>query len=205
MFQQNLLKFKISDWRQLTDVKSNNSNKLNIAVSEFVQDKRLSGLRIELKHDDFGTLFACVLGAQGSIIDEVIENMVPELTPTQILIELQKYGYHITYTPEKQLPIPQLQHLYSIKGLGFDKLRILYVHSYSHGIKQIKWYVVAFNVKDNPDWINNSYSPSHPEFIESLNNGSAVNLSMVSNTKKYRWDWLVDWVADIDDILEANA
>jgi len=205
MFQQRLLRYNISNWRQLKDAKSNHSAKMSISVADFVQDKRLSGLRIQLNHSDFGVLFACIVEAQGDIVGEVIENMIPELTPTQILVELQKFGFYITYNPEREIPIPQLQHLYSIKGLGFDKLRILHVHSYSHGIKQIVWYIVAFNVKDNPQWINNWYSPSQEEFMRSLNDGSATNLSKVSNTQRYRWDWLVDYVADIDDILEANS
>lgn len=205
MINDGLLRYKVSDWRQLPQVQSNNSNKLTISVAEFVQDKRLNGTRIQVTHEDFGVLFACVVNGGGDIVSESEENLVNELTPEQILSELQKFGYYITYKPTIKLPIRQLEYLMSIRGLNFDKIRILYVHEYIYGIKQIKWHVVAFNVKECPDWINNWYSPHKNEFLKALNSGGAMNLSKVSRTEKFNWSFLVDFVANIEDIVEDNA
>jgi len=203
--EQRILRYSISSWRQLIYAKSNNSSKLSISVSDFLQDRRLSGTRIQLIHKDFGVLFACVVDVQGDIITEIQEDIITELTPDQILSELRKYGYYIEYRAETKLKSKQLEYLFSIKNLGFDKISILYVHSYNHGIKDIRWYVVAFKVKDNSDWINNWYSPSHTEFMEAISNGSAINISKISFTEKFRWDWLMGAVMSVDDILEANS
>ena len=205
MINSGLLRYQISDWHQLPKAQSNNSNKLSIVVSDFIQDDRLGGTRIQVIHEDFGPVFVCVVNGEGSIVTPIQDNIVSELTPDQILAELQKFGYYIIYKPTTKLPSAQLDYLVQLRNMKYDKIRILYVHEYIYGIKQIKWYVVAFNVKENPDWINNWYSPSKSEYQSALMNGSAVNLLSVSQSRKYRWAWLVDFVANIDDVLEDNS
>ncbi len=198
------LRYNISDWRQLKNVKSNNSRDLYILVTEFMQNDKLMGLRIQVLHKAFGILFACVLNAQGSIVSEFNDNLTVELTPKQILAELKKYGFFVTYDPRNHLPGNQLEYLMTLKGLGYDKLRILNVWNTENGVKSFHWYVVAFNVKKNVEWINNGYSPSKKEFTESLKNGSSINISALSKVNRWSWNWL-DYVANIDDILEDNA
>lgn len=203
--QKQPLRYKISNWRQLPGAMSNNSNKLKLSTTDFIQNDRLRGLRVQLEHQDFGILFACVLGAEGDIVNEHYENMVVEFTPLQIITELEKYGIYITYQPDKKLPAKQLVYLENLRRLNFDKLRILYVHKYVNGIKEVKWYLAAFRVQENPQWINNWYSPSEKEFHAAMMNGSAMNLSKVSRSEGFNWDWLVDYVANIDDIMEAHG
>lgn len=198
------LQYNISDWHQLSGTKSNNSRDLSISVSDIIQDSRLTGLRIQLNHKHFGVLFACVLNAQGNMITEFNDNLVVEFTPEQILAELKKYGFLITFEPKEHLPVNQIAYLMSLKEMGYEKLRILNVYTYLNGVKQFQWYVVAFNIKENPTWLNNEYSPSEKEFITALKNGSALNISALSKTNKWSWSWL-NYVANIDDILEDNA
>lgn len=198
------LRYNISDWHQLKDVKSNNSRSLSISVSDFIQNEYLTGLRIQVIHDSFGVLFACMLNAQGTILNEFSENLVVEFTHKQILLELEKYGFLVTYNPRESLSGSQIEYLMSLKKLGYDKIRILNVWYIENGVKLFRWYVVAFNVDKNIDWLNNGYAPNEWEFTESLNNGSAVNISAISKTNCWSWSWL-DYIANIDDILEDNA
>lgn len=198
------LRYNISDWHQLTDVRSNNSRDLFITVTDFVQDKRLSGTRIQVNHRDFGVLFTCLVNAHGNMISELEENIIYELTPKQILLQLEVFGFFVTFEPKKHLSGNQISFLMTLKCLGYDKLRVLNVWHSKNGVKSFKWYIVAFNIKHNPDWINNGYSPSEKEYATALQNGSAINVSALSNDNHWDWSWL-DYVANIDDILEDNS
>jgi len=188
----------------LSECKSNNSRDLSISVGDIIQDKRLRGLKILLNHIDFGPLFACVINAKGNMISELNDNLVAELTPQQILTELSKYGFLITFNPREHLPGNQLAYLQQLIGFGYDKIRILNVWKLVNGVKAFNWYVVGFNANKNEFWLNNGYSPSDKEFMEALRNGSAINISAYSKTNNWSWSWL-DYIADIGDILEDNS
>lgn len=197
------LQYNISDWHQLSDAKSNNSRDLKICVSDIIQDNRLTGTRIQLNHTHFGVLFACVLKAQGTMVTEFNDNLVVEFTTQQILAELKKYGFLITYNPRAHLPGNQLEYLMSLHKLGYQKLRIMNVYKYVNGVKQFQWYVIAFNI-DDANWLNNGYAISETEFMNALRDGKCVNISAISKTNRWSWSWL-DYVANIEDILEDNA
>lgn len=200
------LRFRISNWSQLADCKSNNSSELFIRVTNFIQDCRLSGTRIRVEHKVFGVLFACVVNAKGGIISNQDDgHTVFELTPAQILAELAKYGFLVDYSPVKALPGDQLQYLMTLRDLHFDKLRYVSVWDIVNGQKQFISYVVAFKAEENGDWLNNGYSPSRLEYITALENGSALNVSNISASKNYNWSWLVGFVANIDDVVRDNA
>lgn len=201
------LVFKINDWHQLKDCQSNNSTHTRIVVSDFINDRRLSGTRISLIHDEFGVLFSCIVNASGGMVSEIDDNIIFELTPKQILSELHKYGYNIIYTGKLSLPGSQLEYLMTIRKLKFDKLRILNVYEYDNKTndKLFKWYVVAFNVDKNVFWLNADYSPSKKEFFQSIDNGSAINISALTKEHHWNWSWLAGYIADIDDILEENS
>lgn len=197
------LRYEISDWHQLPGVKSNNSQDLCIKVMDFVQDNRLQGTKIQVIHQDFGTLFAYVVNPAGEIISGHSGNPEYELTTGQLLKQLENFGFLVTFAPQKHLPAHQLEFLKSLQELHFDKLRVLSVWHLQHGIKVFRWYVVVFHVEQNPDWINSGYAPSEKEYETALKNGSALNVSALS--QKYRWDWSwLDFVANISDILEEN-
>ena len=55
----------------------------------------------------------------------------------------------------------------------------------------------------HPLWIDNAYECPLVAFEHSLDAGTAINLTHVSNTLDFKWDWL-DYVANIDDIIEDN-
>lgn len=198
------LRFRISKWEQLVDAQSNNSRDLTISVSNFVGRDTLNGKCIRVIHSNYGVLFACVVGAKGSMISEQADGTVFELPPKTILSELEKFGFMIEYSPSKHLSGNQLDYLIQIEKLGFQKLRLLGVWSTENGYRILEQKIVAFNIKENPHWLDNSYSASQEEFISSLNSGSVINLTNISKAHNYDWSWL-DYVANISDILEDNA
>lgn len=206
MNRQCPLRYSISSWRQLPNCKSNNSRHLSIRVSDYFNDIHLRGFKISVEHEKFGTLFACMLDARGDIITEAHDYGKTELSTETILAELKKFGFYIIYNQKLHLGSEQLEYLFTLKNLGYDKLRIVNVHDAS--TKDSDFWgpkVVAFQVDPLGDWLNNAYSPSASEFTEALVSGTAINLTGISETKKFRWDWLKDFVANIDDVIAENA
>ena len=205
------LRYRISSWRQLPQCKSNNSGHLHIRTTDFISNDKLQGFRISVEHDVFGVLFACVLNSRGLMVssleahDVLLEDPIYyELTTDVILQELRKYGFWIDYNPRKALPSGQVEYLMTLRGLKYDKIRVLNVWTAPQGTKQFKIYVVAFRSGKHKYWLNNDYSPSEKEFSKALLAGTAVNLNEICKTKQYHWDWL-DYVANIDDIVRDNA
>lgn len=199
------LRYQISNWRQLPACKSNNSRELHIHVADFLQNFTLSGFRIEIRHDTLGTLFACVIRASGNLVSTSPGSDVPfELTTSQILAELEKYGFLVAYNPRSLLKGDQLQYLMTLQNLHFDKIRVLKVRHVGSDVVAYTTHVIAFNIKENPNWIDNTYAASDTEFSKALTEGSAMNIDNISETQKYDWSWL-DYVANISDILKDNA
>jgi hypothetical protein len=196
------LTYSITDWHQLKNVKSNNSRDLSIKVADLLHSNVLTGLRIQVYHTEYGPLYAVVLNAQGTIVTEINDNMAVEPSTEDILAELHKWGFEVQFNQQLNLPQGQLDFLAELKDLGYDKLRILNVWTMQNAIKTFTPYIIVFNVAQNPDWINNGYAASEQEFLNSLKNGSAVNISATSKANIWSWGWLT-FVANIDDILNA--
>lgn len=199
------LRYKISSWRQLPDCLSNNSRELRIHITDFFNNEELRGFRISLEHTTLGVLFCCVLQARGSIVTDEDEYGASELTPEEILKELRKYGFEITYEPINELSGNLLDYLITLDKLGYDKIRVLNVWHTQNGTTAFETKIVAFQVNPHGDWLNNGYSASEKEFIKALNDGTAINLTDTSRTKNFRWDWLYGNVLSIEDVIEANA
>ena len=200
------LRYRISDLRQLSGCLSNNSRDLCISVTTFVNDDRLNGLRISIEHKQFGSLFSYVVGAKGRIITTYGDEMIPELTVDQILLELVKYGFYVEYIPVDSLSGNQLKYLVTLNELGFDKLRLMNVwHLDKTGLKVFKTEVIVFNSKGPDQWLNAGYSASQDEFNKALNDGSCINITGVSKTRNFDWSWLHNRVMNIHDILTDNS
>lgn len=204
MKMSNPLRYEIVDWHQAIDARSNNDADLRIRVTDFINDERLTGLRISVVHPNFGVLFTCVLNAKGTMVTEINDNMTYELTTEQVIDSLAKYGFIIVYKQKSELPADQLTFLETLLNLGFDKLRILNVYTVEFGERRYKPYIVVFNVTENPEWLINTHTASYTEFTTALANGSAVNIAATSQVRQWSWGWL-DFVANISDILAENA
>ena len=199
------LRYEISNWKQLPRCKSNNSKQLHIHVTDFIQNNDILGLRITLEHEVYGELFSYIVNASGGLVSTFNNDIEYELTTDEILTQLAKYGFLITFHSWEDLSSDQVQYLMTLQNLHFDKIRLLSVWDTPNGVKEFKLHVVAFQVEQLPDWLNSGYAPSKKEFINALNSGYAINISAISETRNYRWDWLYNWVADIGDVLADNA
>lgn len=199
------LRYRISDLHQLTACQSNNSVDLSIHVTEFYNDAPLRGLRVSVEHKVFGTLFAYVVGSCGDIVtDRNSKLYYPELSPEQLMGELARFGFFINYEPRENLPGDQISYLLTLKQLCYDKIRHLPVWTTKLGEKVTTDYIVGFRSCKHPMWLSNEYSPDEKQFLDALKDGSAINISGISQTKKFRWGWL-DYVANINDIVLDNA
>lgn len=199
------LRYNISSWDQLPQCMSNNSRDLHIHVAKIINDERLQGTVIRVEHKHFGVLFACIVDGSGPLLTDKYFSGVVSMSTQAILLELEKFGFYVTYDPQTHLDGEQLQYLMTINQLGFDKIRILNVHMYQNdGRVKDEPLVVAFKIKNNSNWLNNGYSPSESEYLSAIKQGTAINISAISKEKKFRWDWLT-FVANIEDILKDNA
>lgn len=205
MNPQTPLRYRISSWRQLPECKSNNSKKFSIHVADICSNPEFNGFRISVEHELFGNVFTCVLNARGYIVSGVGDIGEYEFTNEQILAELAKYGFLITYIKEPNLSGSQIQYLMTLRDLGYDKIRIISVWDSVACDNEPSYKVVAFQSTPLGDWLNNAYSPSTKEFTQALVNGTAVNLTFISRTRDFDWSWLRDFVGNIDDIIQDNA
>lgn len=201
------LRYQISDWHQLPGCKSNNDKCLKISITDFIQDPRLSGTRISVEHPTFGNLFTYIVDLSGNLISNLSlsSELQTHLSIDDILLQLSRFGFLITYKEYEHLSGNQLQFLMTINNLHFDKIRLLNVWDVEDGVKQFKLYVVAFQVEPLSQWLNAGYAPSNTEFQNALNSGYALNVSALSEAQSFSWDWLYNWVADISDIIESNS
>lgn len=198
------LRYNISSWDQLVGCMSNYSNSLTIKVKKMMNNDKISGTIIEVFHVQFGPLFCYLVDGQGTVLasDDPLDY---ELTTAQILKELERFGFIITFNPRENLPEDQIEYLKAVQKLGFDKIRILDVYTYtSDGSKLLNPHVVIFNVQSNPGWMDNTYSASLDEYTYAITQGTAFNLSGMSEAKRFHWDWL-DYVASIQDIVDENT
>lgn len=200
------LRYNISNWDQLSKCRSNNSADLYITVDHVFNDNRLNGTIIRVTHSDFGVLFVCTVNSSGTILTPDPESgIISEFTTDQILKELNKFGFDVTFNLEAGLSGDQINYLMTLDALGFDKIRTLDVYTYDGiGNREFNQYIVAFNIEKCSKWIDQNYSESEKDFLSALNGGGAMNLTYVSQTKQFDWSWL-DYVANIEDIISDNS
>ena len=199
-----LLRYNISNWLQLSECHSNNSTDLFITVKQIIDDgtHRLTGINILVNHNQYGTLFACLVNANGTLLTpDPDSGIIKEFSTDEILEELYKFGFDVTFTINQHLSGDQISYLITLLDLGFDKLRMLEVQQQDGRYAN---YLVVFNVEKCPDWIRNDFTCSRKLFLESLNNSGAMNLTDLKQTKGFDWTWLT-YVANIEDIIEDNG
>ena len=199
------LRYNISNWLQLSECKSNNSVDLYITVKQVIDDgsHRLTGTIILVNHTQYGTLFACLINSSGSLLTpDPVSGIIKEFTTDEILAELNKFGFDVTFEINQHLSGEQISYLMTLYDLKFDKLRILEVQDKPDG--RYSEYLVAFNVAKCPDWINLDFCCGKKPFVDALMSSGAMNLTDLEQTKGFDWTWLT-YVANIDDIIADNG
>ena len=196
------LRYKISSLNQLKYCKSNNSKELSISVLNYQNLPEFIGLGVQVNHTLYGTLFAANFGVSGCLIDDSIS----DITISELLLQLQRYGFLVEYSPYKHLSGSMIDLLMNLKAFSFDKLRVLSVWRIVNSNKSFDVHIVAFNIAQNPDWINANYACRYEEFVNSITTGSAIDVSAIAPKGiKLDWSWLYGWVADIDDVLAEQS
>lgn len=201
----NPLRYNISNWLQLSECISNNSKDLFITVRQIIDDgsHRLRGTNILVNHSQYGTLFACLVNADGSLLSpDPVSGIIKEFSIDEICEELYKFGFDVTFHINQHLSGDQISYLMTISDLGYDKLRRLYVQDKPDG--RYSEYIVVFNVAKCPDWINLDFTCGKKPFVEALISSGAMNLTDLEQTKGFDWTWLT-YVANINDIIEDNG
>ena len=195
----NNLHYEISDWKQLTKCLSNNSNELRISVCNYVQNSDIEGTKISVVHPHYGVLFSYTIDPIGKLVTDIDSEDI-EVVNTQILLnELKRYGFEVVYKEEEHLPESQVDLLRSIQKLNFDKLRLCVVHDGDVVEKRVC--IIAFNIIGNEHWLNAGYSPNKYELHKAILDGSALNVSGLTDVHKYSWDWLYNVIIDLNDLL----
>lgn len=198
------LTYKISSWTQIGECLSNTDRKLHAVCSKIVS-ATLQGLVVKVEHEDFGCLFSYLVDGEGPTLSDL--PVVP-LSPQEILDQFKRFGFYIIYEEEKHLPGGLLNYLITLDGLGYDKIRILYVDMPAPlpgEDVEPKYCVVAFKVKDHPEWIHNTYRATEDEITQGAMDGTVINVSAMSKELNFNWGFLKDYVLNIKDILEENS
>jgi hypothetical protein len=199
------LRYNISNWLQLSECRSNNSADLYITIKQVIDDgsHRLTGIIILVQHTQYGTLFACIINSSGSLLTpDPVSGKIKEFTTDEILAELNKFGFDVTFEINQHLSGDQISFLMTVNDLGYDKLRVLSVQDKPDG--HYSDYLVVFNVEKCPDWIYNDYTCGKKVFVDALTSSGAMNITDLPQTKGFDWTWLT-YVANIDDIIEDNG
>lgn len=197
------LKYKITSWLQLNQCLSNYDPDLRASGIQ-IMDDRLQGTVVRVTHKKYGCLFAYLVDGTG--VD--VENpSIPLLTPEEILSELRRFGFLITYDVLGTLPGDVIEYLITLDKLGYDKIRYMLISEPTiYGTeKDPEYFVTAFKIKDRPEWINNTYRARKDEFQDALMDGTAINITAISEEKHFDWSFLRDYVLNISDIIEEYS
>lgn len=199
-----LLRYEISSWTQVGQCLSNTDRRLHLVCSR-IMSTSLQGMTVRVEHDEYGCLFSYLIDGYGASLSDL---QVTPFTTDQILEQLKRFGFYIVFKRHAKLPGKMLQYLLTLDGLGYDKIRIMFVDKpkpLPGEDDEPKWFVVAFKVKEHPKWINNTYRAKESEISEGTMNGTVINISAMSQEKRFDWNFLGDYVLNIKDILEENS
>jgi hypothetical protein len=204
MIPMSQLRYRISDWHQLVDCLSNTSRNLSIKVTDLINSDVLTGTQISVCYKGYeNPVFSYIISPSGSAVDGKSGDLPFMLTKDQILSELAKWGFIVSYPEQEHLPVGLVQYLQTLFTLGFDKIRLLPVKRTVMGTPDVETCLVVFMVRANPSWMNNRIVINDEEFKMALRDGSAMNLTSISETNQWDWSWL-NFVANIEDILQEN-
>lgn len=200
--QNKRLQYNISDWSQSTKCLSNNSKSLYITVDKYINNADFQGKVVKVNHSTLGVLFAAVVNGSGSIVSDTDDDsfQLEWLDTSQILEQLEKFGFDITYREDIHLPGGQLTLLSKLWELGYDKLTKV---SVSVDAKIIRTYVVGFRSDKALELLTWGLKISVQKFQKMCADGYVINIDSMSESS-FSWSWLIH-VFNISDILDANS
>lgn len=198
------LRYKISNWSQITDCLSNNSRNLYLSLNKIIDGNRLKGQLLQVNHASYGTLFAAMIIGSGQLITETDDegNIIPFLTTKEILKQIQKFGFIVEYDVKSNLPSPTIALLSTLYELKYDKITVVQVRIRSTESSSYIWkpQTIVMKSEFNTDIINYRCKITEKLFKDKLAKNTIMN---VSNEEGINWDW-VTYTANISDILDEN-
>lgn len=194
------LRYSISSWSQATKCLSNNSKDLHISVADYIHNVDFEGQILSVVHTKYGTMFATITNGQGHLISETDEDgrQLPLLTTEEVLRQLEKFGFDITYAEEPNLSGEQLTFLTNLYDLGYDaitRVRIKYP-------KITRTAYIAYNSSKSVKYLKFDTMVSKTEFDASLECGEIANIAKMDTSLE--WDWLT-YTCQISDLLDDNS
>lgn len=145
-----------------------------------------------------------MIKGSGTLISKNDEDgrALPFLTTDQILEQLAKFGFIITYDVKSNLPGNIISYLSMLYDLGFDKITRVCVED--HVVDGVMYYrpttIVMKTELGNDDLLTFECRVASQKFRDKLVANSIMN---VSNEPGMTWDWL-KYMANISDILDEN-
>ena len=198
------LRYNIASWAQAPECLSNASPDLHISVAT-IKDRLLNTQIISVEHVMYGTLFAAAVSGDGVIVSNYdgYGNPITWLSTEEILQQLARYGFFITFNVKGNLPGLMISYLMTLNGLGYQHITRMRVVD-DEGDAHIS--VVAFQGNKHPDWLTYPHEVSADEMIKAVMTGTALNVTALTKDMFLPddWSWLT-FVANINDILEENA
>ena len=194
------LRYRISNWSQAVKCLSNNSKELHISLANYMHNSDFEGRILSVVHTKFGTMFATVVDGQGRILSVTDEHgdELPLLTTAEVLKQLEKFGFDISYEEEPHLSGEQLTFLMKLRDLGFDAITKVKVQH----PKTSRYCTIAYDSSQTLEYLSFNSAVSKAQFDKSLEDGAIVNIAKMDTTLE--WDWLT-YTCQIDDLLEANS
>jgi len=119
------------------------------------------------------------------------------MTTSEILEQLAKFGFDITYEEEPNLPEDQLTFLSKILSLGYDAITRVYIRT----PKNILPTIIAYNSSITVDYLPFNSEVSKIKFDADLERGSVINIGKMEPL--FTWAWLT-YTCQIQDILDDN-
>lgn len=140
----------------------------------------------------------------GSLITDVDEegNDIPFLTTEEILKQIAKFGFFVTYDVKSNLPPKVITYLSELYNLGYDKITEVYLGSTTESGSRV-WRPTVLVIKscqDNDDILTFDCKLTQKKFQNKLAANSIVN---VTHEEGMEWDWL-HYIANISDLLDEN-
>lgn len=127
---------------------------------------------------------------------------IPFMTTEEILKELQRFGFYITYNLKSNLPNDVLDFLSTVDNLGFDKItKIGLQQRFVNGCSRYVETTIVFKSQYNSDLLTYGCKVSKDDFNKKLADNTIMN---VSNEPGLVWDWVTSMLG-IEDVLNDNV
>ena len=201
------LRYEITDWHQAAGARSNTDPTLRIVITDFIHSDVFEGVRIQVRHPQYGILFACVVNTSGRLTswDETAF-----LTTDQILAGLRQLGFVIYFKQKPVLNEATRRFLEGCVVTGYTHIRwavrektrqkVAYDVSgndiFLRRPPKKERIVICFNEDKRPELCQQAIKPIR-EF-----DGDIMQVS-VNENKQLDFSWLTIWMPlEIQSILD---